>query len=373
MVQKGLERAARALTLIEARERMPEFIDHPDLTALNTNVQRIADRLHHYMNFQETVIQNEDFLSGLVEQLSVCEKETHIIEAIRRATQHAYSESQFQYLRFDKEARDVVLEIKGNEPVCVLRQATDCPAGRQMRALHNHSGAGVSRCPLIKAEDKCISCAPLIVHGEVRAITQMIGYNEETTGFIEFESMALAASSRMGVIYSAKEEMVQSNTDELTGLPNNRLVNERLNELDALEIKYGILVADLDHFRSINDEFGREQGDSCLSRFGQVLMRACRDSDMACRIAGETFVVLLPSANMRACLAVSMRIRSYLIEANQGQETSFTVSIGVATKPDHGLGAQSVVRAAHTAMQKAKEAGRNQVIPANIPEEQDRI
>ena len=68
-----------------------------------------------------------------------------------------------------------------------------------------------------------------------------------------------------------------------------------------------------------------------------------------------------------------MRIRSYLQEATRETGIPFTVSIGVATKPDHGLGAQSVVRAANTAMQKAKEAGRNQVIPANVPEEQDRI
>jgi diguanylate cyclase (GGDEF)-like protein len=373
-IKKGLERASRALTVIEGRDRMPELIDHPDLTSLNTNLQRLADRFHFYMDFRDGIIANENFLADFVEALSVCEREAHIVEAAQRASKQAYKGADFQYLRFDKDAREVVLEVKEQEPVCVLRTHTDCPAGRQGRALHNHSDAGVSRCPLIKAEDKCISCAPIFVNGEVGAIAQIIGYEESTTGFRDFEALALAASARLGVIESGSDIRVQSNTDDLTGLPNNRLVNERLNELDVLDLSYGILVADLDHFRQINDEHGRETGDECLRIFGQVLLRACRDSDMACRIAGETFVVLLPSANVRAGLAVCMRIRRYLVEAlNAAEAPSFTVSMGVATKPDHGLGAQSVVRAAHSAMQKAKEAGRDQVIPAIIPEEQDRI
>jgi diguanylate cyclase (GGDEF)-like protein len=372
-IRKGLERASRSLTLIEAKEPLPELVDHPDLSPLNKNIGKIAERLQYYMAYRDNVIRNEDFIADFVEALSVCERESHIIEAAERAALKAYKDSSFQYLRVDIESREVVQEMEGVESVCVLRQYTDCPAARQGRALHNHSGAGVSRCPLIKAEDKCISCGPVFHGGQVAAIAQIIGYDEDITGFGEFEALVMGCSVRLGVIRSEEDVMVQSNTDELTGLPNNRLVNERLNELDQLELNFGIIVADLDHFRQINDEHGRESGDDCLRIFGKVLIRACRDSDMACRIAGETFVVVLPGANIRACLAVSMRIRSYLYEAVNEVDYPFTVSIGVATKPDHGLGAQSVVRAAHTAMQKAKEAGRDQVIAASIPDEQDRI
>ena len=372
-IVKGLDRASKALRSIEPRERLPELVDHPDLKALNSDIQAISERFNYYLNFRDNVVRNQNFISDFVEALSVCERESHIVDAAQRAAKQAYQGCEFQYIRFDKDNREVVLELRTQEPACVLRTHTDCPAGRQGRALHNHSGAGVSRCPLIKAEDKCISCAPVFLNGEVSAIVQIIGYDEDVSGFGEFEALSMACSTRLGIIRADEGQMVQSNTDELTGLPNNRLVNERLNELDALNMNYGILVADLDHFRQINDEYGRETGDDCLRVFGQVLMRACRGSDMACRIAGETFVVLLPTANIRAGLAVSMRIRSYLQEATRETGIPFTVSIGVATKPDHGLGAQSVVRAANTAMQKAKEAGRNQVIPANVPEEQDRI
>ena len=97
-------------------------------------------------------------------------------------------------------------------------------------------------------------------NGEVSAIVQIIGYDEDVSGFASSKPYP-ACSTRLGIIRADEGQMVQSNTDELTGLPNNRLVNERLNELDALNMNYGILVADLDHFRQINDEYGRETGD----------------------------------------------------------------------------------------------------------------
>ena len=275
-IVKGLDRASKALRSIEPRERMPELVDHPDLKALNSDIQAVTERFNYYLNFRDNVVRNQNFISDFVEALSVCERESHIVDAAQRAAQQAYQGCEFQYIRFDKDNREVVLELRTQEPACVLRTHTDCPSGRKGRALHNHSGAGVSRCPLIKAEDKCISCAPVFLNGEVSAIVQIIGYDEDVTGFGEFEALSMACSTRLGIIRSDEREMVQNNTDELTGLPNNRLVNERLNELDALNMNYGILVADLDHFRQINDEYGRETGDECLKVFGQVLMRACR-------------------------------------------------------------------------------------------------
>jgi diguanylate cyclase (GGDEF)-like protein len=139
-----------------------------------------------------------------------------------------------------------------------------------------------------------------------------------------------------------------------------------MDELDKAGIGYTLVMADLDHFKQLNDQFGHDVGDQCLEIFSQVLKDACRGSDLPCRLGGEEFVLVLPGVGVKAGLAVALRVRSYLARAAAQGPAPFTVSLGVASSPDHGTSADAVLRAADAALFDAKEAGRDQVVPARM-------
>jgi diguanylate cyclase (GGDEF)-like protein len=161
--------------------------------------------------------------------------------------------------------------------------------------------------------------------------------------------------------------------DGLTGLPNRRLLTERLETMVG-QARAGsglgaVLYLDLDNFKNVNDARGHATGDTLLKYVGARLAQAVSRHDTVARIGGDEFVVLLgslppdPAAATRAALAVAERIRARLARAVQieGQPYQTSVSVGVAL-PLHGAtGAQDLLREADTAMYHAKSSGRNGV------------
>jgi diguanylate cyclase (GGDEF)-like protein len=132
--------------------------------------------------------------------------------------------------------------------------------------------------------------------------------------------------------------------DELTGLPNRRLLLDRYNQAVALaarqDRRVALLFLDLDDFKRINDVYGHGAGDSILQQVA-VRLRACiRSSDTACRYGGDEFVVLLPELEgRRNAVAAAGKIRTrlaapYIID---GAEITVTASIGIAVYPVDGL------------------------------------
>jgi diguanylate cyclase (GGDEF)-like protein len=131
----------------------------------------------------------------------------------------------------------------------------------------------------------------------------------------------------------------------------------------------GLLVIDLDHFKSINDQYGHLAGDQILRAVADTLTKEVRTYDLVGRFGGEEFVVLLPATSESETLHVAERIRRRISElviplSGNGSTAIFdrlTVSIGIAAFPRHGKDRADVLHAADMAMYAAKAAGRNQV------------
>jgi diguanylate cyclase (GGDEF)-like protein len=157
--------------------------------------------------------------------------------------------------------------------------------------------------------------------------------------------------------------------DPLTGVTN------RLGLLEASEVllararsrrePIGVLLIDADHFKSINDRFGHDDGDRVLLELVYNIRRMLRTSDLVGRVGGEEFLVLSPSVKEADLLALAERIRSAVERTSfhiAGQSYTLTVSIGAAiadpSEPDM-MGAR---RRADTALYEAKRAGRNRVM-----------
>ena len=176
------------------------------------------------------------------------------------------------------------------------------------------------------------------------------------------------------------ELMALSATDRLTGLPNRRAYDHRLNELWALSLErkepISAIMVDVDHFKRLNDSFGHPYGDRVLQRIASLLQQALRaEDDFVARYGGEEFVVLLPNADPDSAFKVAERIRT-LVEvagspalqrdSNLSPQTVWaTVSCGIATSwPQATTDAARLISDADTAMYHAKQSGRNRVCSA---------
>jgi diguanylate cyclase (GGDEF)-like protein len=161
---------------------------------------------------------------------------------------------------------------------------------------------------------------------------------------------------------------VNAMVDSLTGLANRRAFMGEGGAMIAIRASrsepLAVLLADLDHFKKINDAFGHAIGDRVLKIFAATVQHCIRAHDLAGRIGGEEFAILLPAANEDAALDLAERIRRAFAEAAgevDGHTVMATVSIGVAAAPIGTHDLTGLLGRADRALYQAKERGRNRV------------
>jgi GGDEF domain-containing protein len=210
---------------------------------------------------------------------------------------------------------------------------------------------------------------------------------EEDVRLLEVFAARAASSIELHRLHELLAE--QARTDGLTGLANHRHFMERLDQEVATARRYGtplsLLMLDLDDFKPFNDRYGHPQGDKLLRRVAAILCGSTRDKvDLVARYGGEEFVVLLPSTpaagaeaagerlaqgvagDRRDAVAVAERIRRAMAEtAFEGHpdraDARVTVSVGVATFPEHASDGHGLVVAADKALYVAKRSGKDRV------------
>ena len=161
--------------------------------------------------------------------------------------------------------------------------------------------------------------------------------------------------------------------DELTGLANNRLFGQRLDECIIYGRRNGrpvsLLLVDMDYFKSINDTHGHQVGDMALRTVASVIKASIRGSDVAARVGGEEFAVLLPDTSSAEASAVAGRVLNGLRGANvlleNGSRVSLSASIGLAGGiPDKDESSFALFAQADKALYQAKAAGRDRLVSA---------
>jgi two-component system cell cycle response regulator len=157
--------------------------------------------------------------------------------------------------------------------------------------------------------------------------------------------------------------------DPLTGLHNRRYMESHLRTLVADAIRSGrslsVLMADIDHFKSVNDTYGHDVGDFVLKEFSTRFRRNTRGIDLACRFGGEEFLVIMPDTNMQRAYQVGERLRvgiaSDPFHVRPDVGIHLTASVGIATLESAQDTPESVFRRADSALFAAKRRGRNRV------------
>lgn len=159
-----------------------------------------------------------------------------------------------------------------------------------------------------------------------------------------------------------------SRTDDLTQLYNRRYIHKRLFEEFELYLrqphtKASLLMIDLDHFKSINDNYGHASGDLVLQKIACVIDEKSRGTDLCARYGGEEFLLLLRNANAENAFNLAEKIRKSIqsteVECN-GKAINLTASIGVAAFNEHIEAYHDWIQQADMAMYQSKKNGRNQ-------------
>jgi len=173
----------------------------------------------------------------------------------------------------------------------------------------------------------------------------------------------------------AKEELIRlAHTDSLTGIHNRRFFMQRLQEETERVRRHGsnlsLLLFDMDFFKKINDTYGHDMGDQVLRAVADASMEIKRITDVAARIGGEEFALLLPETDSTGAVQIAQRlleaIESVKLPMIGGSRPTVTASIGVATVSVRSEDMENVLNHADEALYKAKHAGRNQVCCADI-------
>lgn len=210
---------------------------------------------------------------------------------------------------------------------------------------------------------------PMISFGQTLGVLTL--HSSERNAFRDSEPGSLeavadiCASSIQNAHYVERIRQL-SYLDGLTGIFNRRFFELRISEEieRARRSKTGMamVMADIDQFKKLNDEFGHLLGDEVLRQVSSMFHQQLRKIDVVCRYGGEEFAILLTNTNAQHALGVADKLRR-LVEGWQfpGVPRTVTISAGVAAFPDHGLNRDELVHAADMGLYAAKQAGRNRV------------
>ena len=250
----------------------------------------------------------------------------------------------------------------------VITEATGARGGQLL-----HDGREIGRVGEVESGRESVEF-DLSAGDETRATKLVLhppegGFAEETAKLAEWLSSQAAIALENARLHDIVQE--QAMTDELTGLVNRRrflaALESEIGRARRLDGPVSVVLADLDDFKLINDRFGHHAGDEVLQAFADLLRAHGRDVDIAGRLGGEEFALLLPETDVDGAVAGAERLCRSLsllrIWLGEGREVSMTASFGVAElAADQSW--SGLLRAADLALYQAKEQGKNRVARA---------
>jgi diguanylate cyclase (GGDEF)-like protein len=212
-----------------------------------------------------------------------------------------------------------------------------------------------------------VSCEPLLVSGEVIG-SILVNHPDPPADDAQRrirESVTQAAPVLANLRNLAIAE-IRAATDALTGLPNNRAVQDTIKRMVAQAGRnlspLSAALLDLDHFKRINDAYGHSRGDEVLAAVATVLRSSLRESDFVGRYGGEEFLLLLPDTGRDEAVIVAEKVRAAVASLGLSEISQpVTASFGIAAVPDDAADGDTLIRAADRALYAAKGNGRNRV------------
>ncbi len=211
-------------------------------------------------------------------------------------------------------------------------------------------------------------CFPFFSEGEVTGGIWLAAESAATIGEID-ERLMSGVADQLETTLSKLEFQFRAVTDAMTGLYNHRYFQQEISRLIDRSHRLGraftLIMADIDHFKNVNDRFGHPQGDIVLRAVAGAIKKSIRGKiDVPCRYGGEEFAVLLPDTPIEGGKIFAERLRRAVEELSfdfDGTSIRCTISIGIATFPEAAGDKRPLIDIADRALYMAKESGRNNV------------
>ncbi len=218
-----------------------------------------------------------------------------------------------------------------------------------------------------------VEVLPLTVGDKLIGILELVGRDADPAFAEHRELMKTVAEHLSLALYSAvlfENAERLATYDPLTGIANHRAMQDflhrRFSEAERKRENLGVIMLDVDHFRSFNEEEGHDAGDEVLRKVVEVLRSTVRPYDLPARYGGEEFTVILPGVGAEETLAIAERIRGKIERleylTRSGRRRHITASLGCAVFPETSGEPNGLLKAADVALFQAKRAGRNRAV-----------
>ena len=303
--------------------------------------------------------------------LEIAEDESAVLRIAEQALRAVSGEGGAQLLLADDPDGDVSHTITVGEMVpaarCVIRRPGDCPSIRRGQGLVYEDGMALSACPGLSGQIDtgcAAACTPIFTGGRGTGMIRALGKADDPALYRLLQMLNFNAhkvGTRLSGIRSVAASEAKATIDPLTGLHNRRALDARLAILFDQQAPFALIIADIDHFKKINDAHGHEVGDHALKVLANTFRQTVRRHDLVCRFGGEEFVLLLVGLGASAAAELLERVRAELPRATgRGGVPGFTISAGVVDHQD-GLDGEALLRIADGLLYEAKSLGRDRV------------
>lgn len=303
----------------------------------------------------------------------LADEESHVLDVISRAlgTQVGGRPSEMLLTSGPRADLRAIATIDGSDsPGCAVDSLYSCPAVRAGKQLDFVSSSDIDACRYLRdrATGGCsATCLPVSFTGKPLGVIHSIGADGETTDPDIAETLAAIATgagAKIGMLRTTADIKLQATTDPLTGLFNRRVFESSVRALHRDGQSFTLVMADLDHFKILNDTHGHEAGDRALTAFAEVLLATARSTDVVCRWGGEEFTLALVDASEDQAREMLDRIKVNLMgKLSSAGIAPFTASFGyVDASSCPSL--EAAIRLADSALYEAKAGGRNRAVRA---------
>ena len=342
-----------------------------ELGELGGAINGMADNLREVIGKLRAEADRNAFGTQLVEALEMADTEEEAYGVLGRAMTLISPDLPTELLLADSSRAH--LERATQHPLagaagCTVDSPFSCMAVRRGSAVTFPDSDGLNACTRLR-DRSCgpvaAVCVPISFMGRALGVLHSAapaGKLPDERQIAQLTTLGLQAGARIGTVRAFHSTQHRAATDSLTGLHNRRSAEERARDLAAASRPFAVVLADLDHFKKLNDSRGHEAGDQALRLFADILRAQLRDQDMAARWGGEEFVLILPNANAKQANEAAERIRDGLATSLLlGGSPTFTSSFGIA---DSSMSPrfEKLLKIADEALYRAKDAGRDRVV-----------
>lgn len=341
------------------------------MDALETQLTDALDDATQSAARRAAQARRQEFETRLANALEMAEGESEVIEVVERAFASTLPTTPAELLLADNSHAHLArmaVSTTADAPMCGVDSPDHCPAARRAQVQRFDDSDALDACPKLRARAQgrvSAMCVPVSIMGRTVGVIHATAAHSSTfedEAVQDVATLANLAGARLGLLRMVADTQLQAATDSLTGLLNRRSLENKVRGLREGNVPYTVVMADLDHFKQLNDTHGHETGDRALRLFARTLKSSLRGNDLICRHGGEEFAIVLTGCSATNAFGMLNAVRTAMAEAIAGAGIpNLTVSFGIVEALVSEELSTALARA-DAALFEAKRTGRDRIV-----------